>query len=283
MTKSPFVLLQYCIPHHLLSRCIGRLMSCRWLWLKNLLINWFIKRYQVDMSEAEKPNSSDYVDFNEFFTRALKSGVRELVHDAQRVVSPVDGCISQLGSLTGDQLLQAKGKTYSLDKLLAGKVDKNYFAGGAFITIYLSPRDYHRVHMPVTGRLIKTVYVPGRIFSVNPLTTQQVPDLFARNERMIALFETELGRVAVIMVGAMIVAGIETVWAGRVTPVVTRSVQSFNYENDNIVLKQGDELGRFFLGSTVILLFEKDQISWDEQLMADMPVRFAQPLGSRES
>lgn len=276
--KSPFVLLQYCVPHHFLSRCVGAFMACRKPWLKNRIINWFVKRYQVDLSEAEFEKASDYATFNDFFTRQLKPGARPLVVDGKKVLCPADGCISQIGGLRSGDLLQAKGQYYSAQDLLADKDDAQIFQAGEFATIYLSPKDYHRVHMPVSGRLLKMTYVPGRLFSVNPLTAEQVPGLFARNERMVALFETELGRVAVVMVGAMIVAGIETAWAGRVTPASNHVVQHFSYESEQIVLEQGDEVGRFFLGSTVILLFENGAVEWGEQLGAGDKVNFAQPI-----
>ena len=223
-----FVALQYLIPQHLLSRLVGTLAASEIRWIKNPFINWFRQRYGVDMSEAADSEPTNYPSFNAFFTRALKPGSRPIDASPNAIISPADGAISQLGTITGDRIFQAKGQNYTTTELLGGD-DKMaaLFADGLFATVYLSPRDYHRVHMPVAGKLLRTIYVPGDLFSVNQATAAHVPSLFARNERLVCLFETDFGPMALVLVGAMIVAGIETVWAGQIAPppgglVVTR-------------------------------------------------------------
>ncbi len=208
-----FILAQHLLPHHLLSRLIGGFAECRVPWFKNLLTRWFVRHYDVDMRQAQVEDPTAYENFNAFFTRALKPGARPLPAAADVVVSPSDGAISQLGRIEHGRIFQAKGHSYSLLELLGGDgLRAAPFMGGHFATIYLSPKDYHRVHMPLTGTLKEMVYVPGRIFSVNQLTAENVPELFARNERVVCIFDTAVGQ-AVILVGAMIVASIETVWA----------------------------------------------------------------------
>lgn len=207
-----FILAQHLLPHHLLSRVIGGFAECRAPWFKNLLTRWFVRHYDVDMRQAQVEDPTAYENFNAFFTRALKPGARPLPAEAGVVVSPSDGAISQLGRIEHGRIFQAKGHSYSLLELLGGDgLRAAPFMGGHFATIYLSPKDYHRVHMPLTGTLKEMVYVPGRIFSVNQLTAENVPELFARNERVVCIFDTAVGPMAVILVGAMIVASIETV------------------------------------------------------------------------
>ncbi|MCM2132096.1 archaetidylserine decarboxylase [Larsenimonas sp. GH3-8] len=244
-----FAWLQYPLPHHLISRLAGHLADCSTPWLKNALIRQFIKTFDVDMREAAHEDPEAYRTFNEFFTRPLKHDARPI---GAGVVSPADGLLSQYGAIDNGDLIQAKGHTYSVQSLLGGnRNEAATYARGQFATIYLSPRDYHRVHMPFAGRLVSTRYVPGRIFSVNQATAREVPGLFARNERLVCHFETEAGPMAVVLIGAMIVAGIETVWSGQVTPGA-KSPQTTRFD-DTITLEAGDELGRFKLGSSVVI------------------------------
>lgn len=257
------IAMQYAMPKHFISRMVGKLAAAKAGGLTTALIKLFIKQYKIDMSEAKYPDPAHYKTFNEFFTRPLKEGIRPLAEDSDIIAHPVDGAISQLGDVVDGQIIQAKGHDYSLQALLGGKEeDTAPFLGGKFATIYLAPKDYHRIHMPVDGTLSKMIYVPGDLFSVNPLTAQNVPNLFARNERVVAIFETEIGPLAMVLVGATIVASIETIWAGTVTPPAGKDVFSWNYPTtgDNaITLKKGEEMGRFKLGSTVILAWGANQ------------------------
>ena len=248
--------------------------------LKNRLIDLVIERFGVDLSEAEQRNPHLYRDFNHFFTRALQPGARPLAEGEATISSPVDGTISQLGAFSAGSILQAKGHDYSLAALLGDEQRAAPFAGGQFATIYLSPRDYHRIHMPLDGSLREMVHIPGRLFSVSPATTRVIPGLFARNERVISLFDTAIGPLAVIKVGAVFVGSIETVWAGVVTPPAGRIVRRWRYEDDDRVeLARGEEMGRFNMGSTVILLFAPQAMSWSTQLNAETTVRMGQALG----
>lgn len=278
-----FIILQYLIPQHALSRLVAKFADSEVPWIKNTFIEWFHRRYQVDMSEAAEPDPLLYPSFNAFFTRALKPGARPLEGGDETVVSPADGAVSQLGPITGGRILQAKGQTYSALELLGGDpLVAQRFEGGSFATIYLAPKDYHRVHMPVAGTLRQMTYVPGQLFSVNQATAANVPRLFARNERLVCLFDTDFGPVAVVLVGAMIVAGIETTWAGQVAPP-PRSVATLRYGEllAPVRLERGEELGRFKLGSTVILLFGRDALRWSEALAPDSVLRMGRALGTR--
>ena len=276
-----FIFMQYILPHHTLSRLIGRLAECETPWFKNRLIAWFIKRYQVDMSEALLEEPSAYRHFNDFFTRALKDGIRPLDGSEKAVVSPADGAISQIGSIEHGRIFQAKGQSFSLQELLGGDREcAAPFMGGSFSTVYLSPKDYHRVHMPLTGILREMVYIPGRLFSVNQTTTEHVPEVFARNERVACIFDTEQGPMAVVLVGAMVVASIETVWAGLITPPL-RALRSYDYSQaarQPITLEKGAELGRFKLGSTAIVLFGPNHVTWNTELQAKSAVKVGQRL-----
>lgn len=276
-----FIFMQYILPQHTLSRLIGHLAECQTPWFKNRLIVWFIKRYQVNMSEAQLEDPSAYRHFNDFFTRALKPDARPIDDTAQAVVSPADGAISQLGRIEHGRIFQAKGHSFSLLELLGGDAERAApFMGGSFSTIYLSPKDYHRVHMPLTGILREMVYVPGRLFSVNQTTAEHVPELFARNERVACLFDTEQGPMAVVLVGAMVVASIETVWAGLITPPL-REIRSYDYSQASrqpITLQKGAELGRFKLGSTAIVLFGANHVQWNADLHASSAVQVGQCL-----
>ena len=261
--KTLFIIVQYLLPQHLISRLVGHLAEARIFWLKNLLIERFISHYGVNMSEAEEEDPRVYRCFNEFFTRALKPDARSICGGEKEIACPADGAISQLGKVEEGRIFQAKGHDYSLYTLLGGNnADALPFKNGRFATVYLSPKDYHRVHMPMDGKLIATHYIPGQLFSVNQTTAENVDRLFARNERLVCLFETAAGPMAVILVGAMIVAGIETVWAGQIAPP-PKTVQSRRFDQQQTVeLKKGDELGRFKLGSTVVLLFGDEVVEW---------------------
>ena len=278
-----FIFMQYVLPHHTLSRLIGRLAECESTWFKNRLITWFIKRYNVNMSEARLEDPSAYRHFNDFFTRELKAGARPLDTSEKSVLSPADGAISQLGAIEHGRIFQAKGHSFSLLELLGGNTERAApFMGGSFSTVYLSPKDYHRVHMPLTGILREMVYIPGRLFSVNQTTAEHVPELFARNERVACIFDTEQGPMAVVLVGAMIVASIETVWAGLITPPM-RELRSYDYSQtarQPITLEKGADLGRFKLGSTAVVLFGPNHVIWDESLQATTAVQVGQRMAT---
>ncbi len=278
--KTLFILLQHLLPQHLLSRLAGRLADSRIPWLKNSLIRLFIRRYSVNMNEAQSASADDYPSFNEFFTRALKSGSRPLQTAPDAILCPADGQISAIGSITAGRLLQAKGRDFSLTALLGGDTGKSaVYHDGSFATVYLSPRDYHRVHMPLTGTLREMIHVPGKLFSVNQTTSEGIADLFARNERVICHFDTAHGPMALILVGAMIVASIETVWAGRVAPASGKPATNTYSGDAALDLQQGAEMGRFRLGSTVIMLFGPGLAVWQDTLAAGSPVQMGQLLG----
>jgi len=276
------IAMQYAMPKHFISRMVGKLAAAKAGGLTTALIKLFIKQYKIDMSEAKYPDPAHYKTFNEFFTRPLKEGIRPLAEESDIIAHPVDGAISQLGDVVDGQIIQAKGHDYSLQALLGGKEeDTAPFLGGKFATIYLAPKDYHRIHMPVDGTLSKMIYVPGDLFSVNPLTAQNVPNLFARNERVVAIFETEIGPLAMVLVGATIVASIETIWAGTVTPPAGKDVFSWNYPTtgDNaITLKKGEEMGRFKLGSTVILAWGANQAAFLSDQHPETVTRMGTPF-----
>jgi phosphatidylserine decarboxylase len=275
-----FIFLQHILPHHLLSRCTGALAQLGHpLWFKNWLIHIFIHRFKVDMSEAANPDPTSYGSFNAFFTRPLRGGARPLAE--ADLVCPADGAISQLGAIEGGRIFQAKGQSFSTWELLGGDAERaELFADGSFATIYLSPRDYHRVHMPLSGRLTATTYIPGKLFSVNQVTAENVPRLFARNERMVCYFDTPAGPMALILVGAMIVAGIETVWSGQVAPPTSNPVHcDYVALPEAVELAKGEEMGRFKLGSTVILLFPKGAVEFDAGYVAASATRLGESLG----
>ncbi|MAY11244.1 MAG: phosphatidylserine decarboxylase [Alcanivorax sp.] len=275
-----FVAVQYCLPQHLLSRLVGWVARSEIPWIKTTFINTFIRRFGVDLSEAEIEDPDRFENFNAFFTRALKDGARPIAEDRDALASPADGTVSQRGRLRGGDLFQAKGRHYSAFELLGGDgALAGEFSNGEFATVYLSPKDYHRVHMPCTGTLRETLYVPGRLFSVNQATTERVPRLFARNERLVCVFDTERGPMAVVMVGAMIVAGIDTVFAGQVTPRATDVTRRDYRDPAPVVLEKGAELGRFLLGSTVILLFPEGAATFDDAALPGDTVHMGQPFG----
>jgi len=275
------------LPHQLLSRVIRRATRWRTRWWKNLLIRLFIRHFGVDMSSAQYPEASDYPDFNSFFTRALQPGSRPQPDAPPAIASPVDGCISEVGDITADRIIQAKGRDYSLTTLLGGDARRAApFQGGKFVTLYLSPRDYHRIHMPVDGRLLETTYVPGRLFSVAPHTTRAIPALFTRNERLSAIFETACGPMAMVMVGAIFVSCMETVWDGVVNPSPGMALETRRFgtpDGPDVELKRGAEAGRFNMGSTIILVYGPGQVDWTKDLRPGLPVRMGQTLGEMTS
>ena len=278
--ETAFVALQYLLPQHALSRLTGALARSTLPFLKNWLIERFIAAFGVDMREAAQPEPRAYPHFNAFFTRALRPGARPVDVAPEAIVSPADGAVSQAGEITGGRILQAKGRDYTAAELLADPRDALLFEGGSFATIYLSPRDYHRVHMPCGARLTFMRYIPGDLFSVNAVTAASVPSLFARNERLVCRFETAHGPMAMVLVGAMVVAGIETVWTGPVAPA-GRSVLSIDLESPSTSreLAKGAEMGRFQLGSTVILLLPRGAARWSTRFSAGAPLRMGQRIG----
>jgi phosphatidylserine decarboxylase len=268
------------LPQHLLAGFMYKLARSKWPALKNLLITRVVKRYSVDLGEAKSSSLDSYPSFNAFFTRALKPGARPIASDDRSISSPADGKVNNAGSIEQGQLIQAKGHGYGLMSLLAGdQALAGKFLGGSYATIYLSPRDYHRVHMPVTGQLLEMHFVPGDLFSVSEATTQLVPELFARNERVICIFDTMAGPMAVILVGAIFVGSMETVWEGEVRgpgndPTIWR------YQDEQAVtIRKGEELGRFNMGSTVIVLLPRGQTHWEETLQPGATVRMGETIG----
>lgn len=283
MFNKLFVLSQYITPQLAVSRLAGRLAdNDRTPALKNRVVRWFIGRYGVNMSEAAESNPEAYPSFNAFFTRALKPGVRPVDSRDSVLVSPVDGAISQLGQVTCDRVFQAKGQSFSLTELLGGDEQRAAeFAEGEFATIYLSPKDYHRIHMPLAGKLREMVYIPGKLFSVNPVTAENVPNLFARNERVACVFDTDAGPMAMVLVGAMIVGSVETTWSGVVAPG-TGLVTSTRYDADqpDIQFEKGQEMGRFRLGSTVVLVMPKGSVTWNEDEVPEKTVKMGEAFGT---
>lgn len=269
-----FIGAQKVLPQHQLSRLVGKVAESEQPLLKTLVIYTFKQKYGIDLSVAEAEEISKYPSFNAFFTRALKEGQRPIDENAAHIVSPADGAISQLGKIRQGEIFQAKGQSFSTEQLIGDPQLAQPFGNGEFMTVYLSPKDYHRVHMPFAGRLTETLYVPGELYSVNQVTAENIPALFARNERMVCLFDTELGRMAVVLVGAMIVAGIETVATGKVKPTGRIELQQYDMQ-----LEKGAELGRFYLGSTAIVLFEENKVQWDKMLSANSQVEMGKMVG----
>lgn len=284
------LLTQHCVPQRSLSRLMHALTRSRMPAWKNWQIQWFIRRYNVDINTAVEPDTTRYPDFNSFFTRQLKADARPIASDSQAIVSPADGTVSQAGDIVGGRLFQAKGRYFDLNALLGGDKERAAaFYGGKFVTIYLSPGDYHRLHMPIDGTLLEMVHIPGKLFSVQPRTTRSVPNLFARNERAIAFFDTPCGPMAMVLVGAMFVGSIETVWSGPISPSsndpsTTKPIQVWNYrENERhtpMQVAKGAEMGRFNMGSTVILLFGPDQTDWIAGLGAGSTVKMGQCIST---
>ncbi|RSD33007.1 archaetidylserine decarboxylase [Vibrio pectenicida] len=276
--------LQYWIPQHGLTRFIGKLASARAGGLTTNVIRWFIKQYNVNMDEAKHSDPKHFKTFNEFFVRELKEGSRPISSQENTLTHPADACVSQFGPIQDGKLIQAKGHKYTAQELLGGDAKlAAEFSSGDFATLYLSPRDYHRVHMPCDGTLRQMIYVPGDLFSVNPLTAENVPNLFARNERVVSIFDTDFGPIAQVLVGATIVGSIEQIWAGTITPPRGNSVYRWDYPNQGdkaVVLKKGQEMGRFKLGSTVINLFTKDSIKFDDSMATGHSTVMGTPFAS---
>jgi len=278
LIKRILTLPQYLIPQHLLSRLILKLTRLQMGAFTHWLIRRFINHYDIDMNQVQSPDVRHYASFNQFFTRALKPTARPLT-DVE-IISPVDAKISQIGKIEENRLLQAKGHFFRLEDLLGGNQKMvNLFKSGLFCTLYLSPRDYHRIHIPITGQLTDMTYIPGRLFSVNQRTSEVVPNLFARNERVICLFETALGPMALILVGALFVGSIETVWAGTVTPNRLSQIQHWHYsEKEAPVLQRGAEMARFNMGSTVIVLLDANRVAWLSKLSAQTKMLMGQGM-----
>ena len=270
--SSPFSTLQKILPQHGLSRLAGRIAASESPWLKNLLIEQFARIYNVELDEAERTHIADYRSFNDFFTRGLQPDARPLPEDPKTIICPADGAISQAGVLSGDQLVQAKGHTYSLASL-AGKLGQG-FENGSFCTVYLSPKDYHRVHLPADGTLTASLAMPGALFSVNAHTEEHISGLFARNERLVCHFETQFGGMLVILVGAMVVASIETDWQGPASPYHLEELNEYH-----LVYDRGDEIGRFLLGSTVICCFPPNSVTLTDHLRPGVQVKMGQAIG----
>jgi phosphatidylserine decarboxylase len=284
VSQSPRTLLQYLLPQHGISRLVHRLTRSPYMPARKAFTRWFVRRYGVDMSEALEPEVAAYRDFNSLFTRALRPGARPMCEEPGSVCCPVDGYLSQSGAILDTEIFQAKGRRYSLVQLLGGSAERAApFVDGSFATLYLSPGDYHRVHMPLGGRLTEMVHVPGKLFSVSPACVRAIPGLFARNERVVSIFETqEAGPMAMVLVGAINVGSIETVWAGEVTPPRGRQIASHRYPaqgDQSVRLGRGEELGRFNLGSTVIVLFGAQRVQWEPDLDPGQPMRLGQCLG----
>jgi len=271
--------IQYLLPHHLLSALVHAFMRIRFAPVKNLQIRVVGGLAGVDWSEAERQSLADYATFNDFFTRELRADARTVDPDPGALVSPSDGRISESGRITGDRLLQAKGQHYSLRALLANDPACSAFTNGFFHTIYLSPRDYHRVHMPLAGVLQRMTHVPGRLFSVAPYNVREIPGLFARNERVVSIFETSHGPMALVLVGAMLVSSIETVWAGTITPPRGKRVVTGDWSRRGIQLDKGQEMGRFNMGSTVIVMLPPGAVSSLEDFAPGDPVEMGVRLG----
>ena len=276
----PAVMLQYLLPHRALSRVVY--WATRWTWKpwKDFLISRVVSAYRVDMDQAVVADPGTYPTFNAFFTRALKPGARPLPQDPHALACPADGKISQLGPITGDRIFQAKGFDFSVAELLADTPDAKTYTDGTFITVYLSPRDYHRVHMPLAGTLRETVHIPGRLFSVAPFSVNAVPRLFARNERLVCHFDGDDGPFVVVLVGAMLVSSVETVWNGLEIPPYASSVTRKDWRDRAIRLERGAEMGRFNMGSTVIFALPAGRGSWDRRLASETPVQVGMQVGT---
>ncbi len=279
------VLIQYLLPKQALTRFGALIAGARGGRLTTALIRWFVGRYQVDMREAADADIGSYQSFNQFFTRALKPGMRPIADAA--LVSPVDGVVSQCGAIEGDQIFQAKGHQYSTTAMVGG--DSRLaaeFENGHFATLYLSPRDYHRIHMPCDGRLLRMIHVPGDLFSVNPVTARGVPELFARNERVVCVFDNPAGQFVLVLVGATIVGSMATVWHGTVNPPRPGQIREWRYDDNSsaaVNLRQGEEMGRFLLGSTVVMLFPAGPLRFNSGWASGAPIRLGEMMAERDS
>lgn len=271
---------QYILPKKALSKIVDYLARVEFKLWKNVLIKTIVTLYKVDLKEAQREQVADYVSFNDFFTRHLKPTARHFPINTTSILSPVDGAISQIGNLQGNRLIQAKGKDYGLEQLLGHDTESvRRLHNGLFTTLYLSPRDYHRIHMPATGTLKKSIYISGERFGVGDATVRNVRDLFARNERFVSIFETEMGMMALVMVGAIFVGSMETVWLGQIQPSKKQRLLVQDDTAKPITLNQGQEFGHFNMGSTVILIFEQDRLHWSPDLTLNSPIQVGQALG----
>ena len=271
------VIPQYLMPKLAMTRLAGRVASAEWGAVTTWVIQRFVKRYKVNMSEAAHADPAHYKSFNEFFTRPLKDGARPLSNSTW--VCPVDGAISQCGAIERDQIFQAKGHQYSTRALVGGDADLAApFQNGQFATLYLSPRDYHRIHMPISGKLLRMIHVPGDLFSVNPTTARGVPGLFARNERVVCEFETEKGPMVLVLVGATIVGSMATVWHGQVNPPRPGTIREWRYDTQDVRLQKGEEMGRFLLGSTVVMLFPANSIQFPADWTSTRPLQMGESM-----
>jgi phosphatidylserine decarboxylase len=275
-----FIALQYILPHHLLSAVMHAITRISWAPFKNYVIRRVVDLYKVEMQDAVEPRPDQYASFNDFFTRALKADARPIAGN-NAIACPVDGEVSQLGPISNGRIFQAKKHDYSLLELVGGdQALAAEFTDGQFATIYLSPRDYHRIHMPSSGTLRRMIHIPGRLFSVNRLTTREVPRLFARNERLVCIFDGENGPFAVILVGAIFVSSMETVWSGIVTPKRLQPAVTHYHQPAAVTLGKGEEMGRFNMGSTVVLLYPKDTVNWDDKLSSGSAVRMGEQIAA---
>jgi phosphatidylserine decarboxylase len=275
------IILQHLAPKQLITIITGKLANLECPKLTPKVIAWFVQRYQVNMQEAANSDINSYKTFNDFFTRPLKDGARPFAK--ADFICPVDGAVSQMGAIQKNQIFQAKGHGYSTLALVAGNVPlASHFEDGHFICLYLSPKDYHRIHMPCAGKLISMTYVPGDLFSVNPTTAENLPNLFARNERVVCEFSSEAhGRFLIVLVGATIVGSMATVWHGIINPPRSPSVRKWVYKNQEISLEQGEEMGRFLLGSTVVMLFEKEALSLNKNWQPTHPIQLGEVMGNK--
>ena len=279
MSDQLAVIPQYLMPKLAMTRLAGLVASAEWGTVTTWVIKRFVKRYNVNMSEAAHADPAHYKSFNEFFTRPLKDGARPLASSAW--VCPVDGAISQCGAIERDQIFQAKGHQYSTRALVGGDAAlAAQFQNGQFATLYLSPRDYHRIHMPIAGKLLRMIHVPGDLFSVNPTTARGVPGLFARNERVVCEFETEKGPLVLVLVGATIVGSMATVWHGQVHPPHPGTVREWRYDSQDVRLQKGEEMGRFLLGSTVVMLFPENSLHFPEDWLSTRPLQMGEAMSN---
>ncbi len=280
MKTKVYTFFQYVLPHRLLSKIVNWLMRVENKTIKNFIIRKISKSYKINMEEAESSDANDYKHFNAFFTRKLKSSVRPIDKNRQHIISPVDGAISQCGKIKSGRIFQAKNYDFSVEELLAcDKTTGERFKNGEFATIYLSPKDYHRMHAPMDCKVSKTIHVPGRLFSVAKWTAENIPRLFARNERLVCYLETEIGQVAYVLVGAIMVSSMETVFNGLVTPPYAKKITEIEL-NDNVNLKKGDEVGQFNMGSTVILLFPENTVKLDSELIENSVVKLGEKIAT---
>lgn len=278
------IFLQYLLPKHILSRLVAKIANCRLPLIKNFIINLYCKFYPIDMTDAIESNPLNYPTFNDFFTRPLKPDARPIAADPKTIISPVDGKIWQIGKTENNLLINAKGRGFTLEQLLADDKDAIQFHNGNFAVLYLAPYNYHRIHMPIQGKLHHMRYIPGNLFSVNPSVAQHIPDVFAKNERVVSIFDTIHGPMAIIMVGAIIVGSIETKWEGIITPnkqvaAVNTMTKTWDYSKQNLSFERGVEIGSFKLGSTVILLFPENTAKWLDGLQFNTPIKMGQKLG----